>query len=136
MGNRLLRAMSLPTDWNAFARQWCGNWNSHDLNRVLAHFTNDVLFTSPVAAQLMPGTDGRLMGKAALRAYWEAGLRRIPDLRFTIERVFGGVDTVVIQYRNQKSAVVSEVLRLRDGKIAEGHGTYALGAVNPAGLAD
>ncbi|MCW1432162.1 nuclear transport factor 2 family protein [Novosphingobium sp. JCM 18896] len=128
--------MNSLTDWNTFARRWCEDWNVHDLDRVLSHFADDVVFTSPVAGQLMPETSGRLIGKAALRGYWEEGLRRISDLRFTVERVFGGVDTVVIQYRNQRSALVSEVLRLRDGKVAEGHGAYEVGFVNPAGLAD
>ncbi len=100
------------------------------------HFADDVIFTSPVAAQLMPETRGTLTGMAALRAYWEEGLRRITDLHFTVERVFGGVDTVVIQYRNQKGTIVSEVLRLRNGQVFEGHGTYEVGAVNPAGLED
>jgi hypothetical protein len=61
-------------------------------------------------------------------------LRRIPDLHFAIERVFGGIDTVVIQYRNQKGASVSEVLRFAGGKVVRGDGTYALDAENPAGL--
>lgn len=126
--------MEMHVNWNEFAERWCADWNSHDLERVLAHFADDVVFTSPIAASLLPETGGRLVGKAALRAYWEEGLRRIPDLHFTIERVFGGIDTVVIQYRNQKGSSVSEVLRFENGKVARGDGTYAVGADNPAGI--
>ncbi|MBO9694741.1 MAG: nuclear transport factor 2 family protein [Sphingopyxis sp.] len=107
-----------------FAAKWCEAWNAHDLDRVLAHFHDDVLFTSPVAASLLPETRGVVRGKAALRAYWEEGLRRIPDLHFSIEAVFAGIDTLVIQYRNQKGVSVSEVLIFDAGSVREGHGTY------------
>ncbi len=126
--------MEMAMDWNAFAERWCADWNAHDLDRILSHFADDVVFTSPIAAGLLPETGGRLVGKAALRAYWEVGLSRIPDLHFTVERIFGGIDTLVIQYRNQKGASVSEVLRFENGKVVRGDGTYAVGADNPAGL--
>lgn len=120
-------------DPKAFADQWCAAWNAHDLNRVLAHFHDDVIFTSPIAASLLPETVGVVRGKAALRAYWEEGLRRIPDLHFTVEAVFAGIDTLVIQYRNQKGVRVSEVLVFDAGLVREGHGTYPTDVSNPAG---
>lgn len=124
----------MTVDWTAFAAKWCDAWNGHDVERVLSHFTDDVIFTSPVAATLFPETGGEIRGKEALRAYWQEGLRRIPDLRFSIERVFGGIDMVVIQYRNQKGARVSEVLEFENGKVRRGHGTYEAGTANPAGI--
>lgn len=39
--------------------------------------------------------------KAALREYWTAALAGIPDLRFTVERVYQGIDTVVIATRTR-----------------------------------
>jgi hypothetical protein len=33
-------------------------------------------------------------------------LARIPDLRFTVEGVYQGIDTVVIAYRNQDDGLV------------------------------
>lgn len=122
-----------PIDWQAFAAKWCESWNAHDLDRLLDHFHEDVLFTSPVAASLFPETGGTIRGKAALRAYWSEGLKRIPDLHFTVERIFAGVDTLVIQYRNQKGVSVSEVLVFEGGKVRRGHGTYPLATDDPAG---
>lgn len=119
-------------DAEEFARRWATAWNAHDLEEVLAHFHDDVVFTSPVAAQLLPDTRGILRGKAALRSYWTEGLNRIPDLRFTVEAVYLGVDTVVINYRNQRGNLVNEVLVFDDGLVREGHGTY-LSHDNPAG---
>ncbi|MGH1561312.1 nuclear transport factor 2 family protein [Mumia sp. DW29H23] len=113
-----------PDNPRAFADQWCAAWNAHDVEAVLAHFADDVVFTSPVAAQLLEGSDGSLRGKEALRAYWTEGLRLIPDLRFEVVGVYAGLDTVVIHYRNQKGGLVNEVLHFRDGLVREGHGTY------------
>jgi hypothetical protein len=37
-----------------FAARWERDRNAHDLDALLAHFAPDVVFTSPVAAQLLP----------------------------------------------------------------------------------
>ncbi len=121
------------TDPRAFSAEWQDAWNAHDLDRLLGHFHDDVVFTSPVAAAIFPETSGHIRGKAALRAYWAEGLRRIPDLHFTIEQVFAGVDTIVIRYHNQKGVAVSEVLVFEGDKVKSGHGTYPVGVEDPAG---
>ncbi|MEV0268385.1 nuclear transport factor 2 family protein [Hamadaea sp. NPDC050747] len=124
----------ITKEWAAeFSRHWVDAWNSHDLEAILAHFHDDVVFTSPVAAQLLPDTGGVLRGKEALRAYWGKGLQAIPDLRFSVEAVFAGVSTIVISYRNQRGNVVNEVLIFDGDLVAQGHGTY-LGQDNPAGV--
>ncbi|MCV7246672.1 nuclear transport factor 2 family protein [Mycobacterium koreense] len=95
------------------------------LKAVLHHFHDDVVFTSPVAANFFPETAGVIRGKSELRRYWTAVVQAIPDLRFTIEGVYDGIDTLVILYRNQKGGLVSEILRFSpDGLVIEGHGTY------------
>jgi ketosteroid isomerase-like protein len=65
----------------AFAQRWVENWNAHDIDAVLEHFRDDVVFTSPVAVRIFGG-DGMIRGKDALRRYWSEGVRLIPDLRF------------------------------------------------------
>jgi hypothetical protein len=51
-------------------------------------------------------------------------LQRVANLRFVVEAVYQGVDTVVIVYRNQDGGLVSEVLRCSGDVAIEGHGTY------------
>ncbi|MGV0624510.1 nuclear transport factor 2 family protein [Mycolicibacter minnesotensis] len=115
----------MELDAATFARHWVRGWNSHDVDAVLAHFHDDVLFTSPVAAEMYPETAGVIRGKVALRHYWSGALQRLPDLRFVVEGVYRGIDTVVINYRNQNGRLVNEVLRFGDdGLVIEGHGTY------------
>jgi ketosteroid isomerase-like protein len=115
----------------AFAEQWVKDWNAHDLDALLGHFTDDVVFTSPVAVRLL-GSDGVIRGKEALRKYWSEGLRLIPDLRFEVLAVYAGVSTVVINYRNQAGGAVCEVLTFDGSLVREGHGTYLAQA--PIGL--
>lgn len=107
----------------AFAERWVTDWNAHDVNALLTHFTDDVVFTSPVAARLFGG-DGIVRGKEALRKYWSEGIRLIPDLRFELLALYVGVSTLVINYRNQAGGLVSEVLTFDGGLVREGHGTY------------
>lgn len=103
-------------------------WNAHDVEAVLEHFHEDVLFTSPVAARILPETAGVVRGKPALRSYWNAAVQRYPNIRFAVEGVYQGVDTIVIAYRNQDDRLVSEVLRFSGRLVTEGHGTYTVSA--------
>jgi hypothetical protein len=114
-----------------FVRSWLEAWNAHDLEAVLAHFAQDATFTSPVAARILEGSDGVVHGKAALRGYWREGLSRIPDLRFDLVGIYLGVDTIVINYRNQNGGLVSEVLKFEGTLVVEGHGTYLGEDANP-----
>jgi len=116
-----------PASAREFAQQWVDAWNAHDLDGVLAHFTDDAEFASPVAAQLLPETSGILRGKDAIRAYWAIGLERIPDLHFEVVDVYTGVGVVVIHYRNHVGGLVNEVLHLNeDGLVVRGFGTYLI----------
>lgn len=110
------RAMPDPLE---FGRRWLEAWNAHDLETLLAHFDEEVVFTSPVAAQL--------------RAYWTEALRQIPDLRFELIGVYAGIRSLVIHFRNQKGGLVNEVLTFDQGLVKEGHGTYLDRGHNLAG---
>ncbi len=119
----------------AFAQQWLAAWNAHDLDALLEHFADDVVFTSPVAARILAGSDGVIRGKEALRACWTEGLRQIPDLRFEVVEVYAGLTVIVINFRNQKGHLANEVLRFERDLVIEGHGTYLGTDDNPSGAA-
>jgi ketosteroid isomerase-like protein len=114
----------MTVDAAAFSERWVRHWNAHDVEAVLADFHDNVVFRSPVAARLVPETRGVVRGKEALRPYWTEAVARMPGLRFTLEGVYQGVDTIVINYRNQEGNSVSEVVTFGDDAVIEGHGTY------------
>jgi ketosteroid isomerase-like protein len=117
----------MDADWAArFVADWLARWNAHDVEGVLAHFADDVVFTSPVAARVVPDSGGVIRGKAALRAYWSLALDRMPDLRHDLVGSYVGINTVVINFRNQAGGLVNEVLTFDGDLVVAGHGTYAL----------
>ena len=99
---------------------------------MLAHFADDVTFSSPVAAKVLGG-DGVVQGKPALRDYWVTALRGLPDLHFDLVGAYVGVDTLVINYRNQRGGLVSEVLVFDGDVVTSGHGTYLDGPSGASG---
>jgi hypothetical protein len=104
----------IRTNTHEFVDNWVQGWNTHDLDKVLSHFSEAVVFSSPQAVQLVSGSDGIIRGKHALRQYWEEGLRRIPDLRSDVLGVYVGVGAPVINYRNQKGGRANEFSSSRE----------------------
>jgi predicted ester cyclase len=94
------------------AQQWVAAWNAHDLGRILSHYEESIELTSPVAAQLLDTPEGRVVGKANLRAYFERGLAAYPDLRFELKDVLWGIHSVVLSYTNQKGTPAAEFMEL------------------------
>ncbi len=110
-----------------FAEEWQAAWNSHDVDRILAHYSDDVVFQSPYVVHRFQEPSGEVHGKDALRSYWSSGLAQQPDLQFIVDDVRASVDTLVINYRNHNGHAVSEVLRFRDGLVYWGCGAYVPG---------
>ena len=96
----------------AFANDWEAAWNSHDLDRILSHYSDDVVFRSRKAIALV-GT-GEVIGKPALRTYWAAALAKQPDLSFSVQQVFEGRRMLVIIYINHKGVRAAETLRFNN----------------------
>lgn len=96
----------------AFAREWIEAWNSHDLDRILAHYDEHVEFRSPFVIAITGDPSGRLVGRERLRAYFAEALKRYPDLRFTLYHAFAGVSSVVLHYLSVKNLQAAEVMTL------------------------
>ena len=103
--------------WN-LANNWVAAWNAHDLDLIMMHYDDAVELTSPVAAQLLGTSDGKVIGKANLRAYFQRGLSAYPELRFGLEDVLWGVNSVVLYYTNHKGTRTAEFMELSpSGKV-------------------
>ena len=95
-----------------FARDWVEAWNSHDIDRILTHYDDDVVLVSPVALNLLKN-DGSVRGKDALRAYFLRGLEAYPDLRFDLIDVLWGLETIVLLYANNvRGNKTAEVMQI------------------------
>jgi len=84
----------------SFAAEWIESWNSHNLEEILSHYTDDFTIETPMAAKIVPETGGIVKGKDAVKAYWTIGLERIPNLKFELLDLLVGVDGLTIYYLN------------------------------------
>jgi ketosteroid isomerase-like protein len=94
------------------ANDWVAAWNAHDLDLIMTHYEDSIELTSPAAAQLLGTPDGKVVGKANLRAYFQRGLEAYPELHFHLEDVLWGVNSVVLYYTNQKGTHTAEFMEL------------------------
>ena len=110
----------------AFANEWVGAWNAHDLDSILNHYDDAVELTSPAAARLLDLADGKVIGHANVRAYFQRGLEAFPELRFDLEDVFWGVTSVVLLFRNQRGSRTAEFMELSPrGKVVKVIANYS-----------
>lgn len=84
-----------------FASDWVDSWNAHDLDRILAHYTDDFEMTSPLIVSLMQIPSGTLKGKDRIREYWAKALERRPDLEFSLQKVTFGLNSLAVHFQSE-----------------------------------
>jgi ketosteroid isomerase-like protein len=114
-----------PAFCAALGKQRIDAWNSHDLERILALYSDDSEMTSDKIPLLGLDPTGTLRGKDRLRQYWSKGLELLPNLQFTLIDVYVSPDSLVVFYENERGAKICEYLRLNaDGKIRQGSANH------------
>jgi len=110
----------------SLANHWVAAWNAHDLDLIMTHYEDAIELISPVAARLLGTPDGRVAGKANLRAYFQCGLEAYPELHFHIEDVLWGMNSIVLYYTNQKGTHTAEFMELSvSGKVVRVVANYS-----------
>ena len=106
----------MTPDPRAFAEAWVAAWNVQDLEAIVSHYADEIVFVSPYSTRYTGDPSGRVAGKPALRDYWMRALAAAPDLRFTLRGVCSGPDGIAIRYFNSRTGgEVVEVVRF-DGE--------------------
>lgn len=113
-----------------YARRWAEAWNRRDVDAILAHFEEDVVFSSPRALQVVGKPT--VYGKAALGDYWRASQRQIESMRFSVERVIWDPESSELsivydrEVNGQRDRAV-EVLRFgKSGLVVRGEAFYGV----------
>jgi ketosteroid isomerase-like protein len=88
--------VSARIDAQAFADCWISEWNRKDVEAVLAHISESVVFTSPRAKAIVGSS--RVEGKSGLREYWTKAIDRIHTIHFTLDYVISDGDRIGIIY--------------------------------------
>jgi len=109
-----------------FAERWIAAWNSHDLERILEHYSDDFEMSSPLIVERMNVPWGMLRGKAAIRPYWAKSVAAKPPLKFELLAVHVGANRIAIVYRSVGRRFVVEVLTFNEAGVAT-HGAALYG---------
>lgn len=94
------------------AHGWIAAWNNHDIDEILSHYCQDVIFTSPFVAKLLGDSSGTVVGKEALKSYFIIGLEIYPDLKFELINVLSGIGSIALYYKSVNELYAAEVMYL------------------------
>lgn len=111
----------------AIASDWIRAWNARDLEGILAHYADDVHFSSPTVITRFGEPAGVLVGKQQLREHFTKGLETFgATVSFELLDVLTGVHGYTVYYRRENGAtVVDTVIVNGQGKAIQVHAHYA-----------
>jgi len=64
-------------NFGAHTQEWIDAWNSHDLNRIMAHYCDDVELVSPIVIKLTGRSDATVCAKRHCEIISRLDCRRI-----------------------------------------------------------
>jgi hypothetical protein len=109
-----------------FAADWIAAWNSHDLVRILTHYSDDFDMSSPVIVQIAGEPGGRLEGKAAVGAYWAKALELLPELHFELVTTLLGVDSITLYYKGARGMAAEVFFFDREHRVVRACAHYGV----------
>ena len=99
------------------AHRWFAAFNAHDLEALLALYSDDAEHYSPKLKARRPETKGWVRGRAALRDWWRDAFERLPSLRYEVLNLITDDEQVFMEYirhvEGEEDLRVGEVLELR-----------------------
>ncbi|HEY6532313.1 MAG TPA: nuclear transport factor 2 family protein [Acidimicrobiales bacterium] len=112
-------------------RHWEDGWNGRDADVIMAPFADGIVFSSP-AIPKFTGDEAQatVVGTTALRDYVDEALRRSGDVRYSVDDVYIGAETVVLVYTchfpDGTTRPGSDLMRVDgDGRVVEWRCHYA-----------
>ena len=93
------------------AEEWCDAWNRKDLDAVMAHYAENVAFSSPTVVKRWGIAEGWLPGRPRLRENVAIGIAA-EGLRFDLVDVVIGVTSMCVIYRRESGQLVNETVAL------------------------
>jgi len=102
------------------AKSWTEAWNSRDLDALMEHYADGVVFHSPFIKLLNEGDSTVIHGKEALREYFQRGIEAYPHMRFQLHRTGIGSGSIVLNYISVNGMLANELHVLNEeGKAVE-----------------
>lgn len=105
----------------AIGREFLRAFNARELDALIALYAEDAVHVTPKARALHPETEGRVVGRDALRAWWKDSFDRYSDIAYDPLHVTADENCVWMEYRrrvpNEPELAVAEILQIREGLI-------------------
>ena len=110
-----------------FAQKWVMAWNSHDLNKIMEHYSENIDFVSPIIQQMEVNAEGKITNKNDLRDYFLKALQKYPDLHFELYHELKGSHSIVLFYRSVNNSFSAEYMELNnEGKVSKVRAHYKI----------
>ncbi|ONH26371.1 nuclear transport factor 2 family protein [Pseudofrankia asymbiotica] len=115
----------------ALQRHWEDGFNQYDLDLVMEPVDKDIVFSSPFVPRLTGDPEKvTIDGYDAFRAYIDDSMRRVPDIRYSLDASFVSTQTIVFVYTcnfaDGQAKTGADSIRLNTaGKIVEWRSHYS-----------
>ncbi|WNM19939.1 nuclear transport factor 2 family protein [Flavobacterium capsici] len=105
----------------SIAHLWFEAFNAHNLEKLLSLYDDEAQHFSPKLKIRHPETNGLVIGKNALRNWWQDAFERLPTLHYKVTSLTSNDDRVFMEYirtvSDEENMLVAEVLEIKEGKI-------------------
>ena len=106
---------------HTIAKKWLAAFNEHNLEKLLALYSDVALHYSPKLKIRKPETNGLISGKPAMRLWWQEAFDRLPGLQYHEQSIIANEERVFIEYKRtvpgEVDMFVAEMLEIKDGLI-------------------
>jgi hypothetical protein len=108
-------------DFNQIALQWIDAFNTQNIEVLLSLYDDNAEHYSPKLKVRIPESKGLIIGKAALRSWWEDAFQGLPHLHYKLEKVMTDSEQIFIEYIRQNPEEddmrIGETLSIKGGII-------------------
>lgn len=110
-----------PENLQSIAFRWFEAFNTKALEKLLSLYDDEAKHFSPKLKIRQPETNGLVVGKEAMRTWWQDAFDRLPTLHYKVTSLTANSDRVFMEYIRQvegeEDMLVAEVLEIREGRI-------------------
>jgi ketosteroid isomerase-like protein len=110
-------------DIKSIAQKWITAFNLHDIELLLELYDENAKHYSPRFEEQQPKTNGWLIGKEQLRAWWQGSFSTLKDLNYQLLDLTVENNKVFMRYKRkangQKDSEVMKYLKVENGLIIE-----------------
>jgi len=105
----------------SIAFKWFDAFNSHNLEQLLSLYDDEAQHFSPKLKIRKPETNGLVIGKQAMREWWQDAFERLPSLNYKVTSLTANHDRIFMEYvrtvDGEEDMLIAEVLEVKDNLI-------------------